>query len=113
MKPTAKEIKRRTSAALAAIQQAMSDGDDDSSVKLFVSHHLQELKAAYWKKHAGTPRPRPKKVLDLLVLRSHWGEEDEDGIDTFDFALPGEVTQYVISVRFDEDGEVDDIEMES
>src|SRR5215831_715879 len=113
MKPSTKEIQRRTTAALLAIKQAMNESDDDCSVKLFVSHHLQELDAAYWKKHAGTPRPSPKKVLDLLELRSHWGEEDEDGIDTFDFTLPGDVTQYVICVRFDENGEVEDIEMES
>ena len=118
MKPNKKEIQRRTEAALLAIKQAMSDGDEDSSVKLFVSHHLQELDAAYWKKHTGKPRPSPKNVLDLLQLRSHWGEDDEDdidedGIDTFDFTLPGDVTQYAIAVRFDEDGEVEDIEMES
>ncbi len=118
MKPRTKEIQRRTAAALLAIKQALSERDEDSSVKLFVSHHLQELDAAYWKKHAGTPRPSLKKVLELLVLRSHWGEDDDDGIDeegidTFDFTLPGDVTQYVISVRFDEDGEVEDIEMES
>jgi hypothetical protein len=111
MKSNTKEIKRRTAVALAAIQKAMDDGD--SSVTLFISHHLEELGAAYWKKHAGSPRPKPKKVLELLELRSHWGEEDEDGIETFDFTLPGKVTQYVISVRFDESGEVEDIEMES
>ena len=49
------------------------------------------------------------------MLRSHWGdeEEDEDGIDTFDFTLPEDVTDYVISVHFDEEGAVDDISMES
>lgn len=118
MKPNKKEIQRRTEAALLAIKQAMSDSDENSSVKLFVSHHLQELDAAYWEKHTGKPRPSPIKVLDLLQLRSHWGEDDEDdidedGTDTFDFTLPGDVTQYVIAVRFDEDGEVENIEMES
>jgi len=108
MKPKAKEIQRRTAAGLLAIKQAMNE-----SVKLFVSHHLQELDAAYWKKRAGALRPSPEKVLDLLELRSHWGEEDEDGIDTFDFTLPGDVTQYVICVRFNENGDVEDIEMES
>jgi hypothetical protein len=50
------------------------------------------------------------------VLRSHWGDDDdgdEEGIDTFDFTLPDEVTDYVISVRFDEDGEVESVSMES
>jgi hypothetical protein len=119
MKPNAKEVQRRTKAALRAIKQAMkNDSDEDSGVKLFVAHHLQELDDAYWKKHAGTVNPKPADVLPLLELCSHWGEDeegdiDDDGIDTFDFTLPGDVTQYVISVTFDEDGEVEDIAMES
>lgn len=113
MKHGTKEIQRRTAAALLAIKQAMNESDADSSVQLFVSHHLQELDAAYWNDHAGTPQPSPKKVLDLLEFQSHWGEEDEDSIDTFDFTLPGDVTQYVISVRFDEDGDIEEISMES
>lgn len=111
MKDSKKEVERRTAAALAAIKGAMDDGE--SSVPLFVSHHLEELDAAYWKKHAGAARPSPTKVLDLLQLRSHWGEENEDGLDVFDFTLPGDVTDYVLSVRFDDDGVIEDISMES
>ncbi len=47
------------------------------------------------------------------MLRSHWGDEDDDGIDTFDFTLPEDVTDSVISVRFDEKGQVEEITMES
>ena len=107
------EIARRTAVALAAIKQALYDGEDDSSVALFVSHHLAEIEASYWQENAGTPRPSPKQVLDLLELRSHWGAEDEDSIETFDFTLPGKATNYVIAVRFDESGNIQDIEMES
>jgi hypothetical protein len=106
-----KEIARRTAAALAAIKRSL--GEEDSAVSMFASHHVEELDAAYWKQHAGTAKPTPKQVVDLLELRSHWGDEDEDGIDTFDFTLPGDVTDYVVSVRFDEDGEVEDVSMES
>lgn len=106
-----KEIARRTAAALAAIRQALDDGD--SAVSLFASHHIDELDAAYWTKHTGTASPSAKQVVDLLELSSHWGDEDDDGIDTFDFTLPGDVTNYVVSVRFDEDGEVEDVSMES
>jgi hypothetical protein len=113
MKNRSKEIERRSAVALAAIKETMDKGEGEHSVALFVSHHLEELEAAYWKKHTGEARPSPNKVLDLLELRSHWGDEDEGGIDTFDFTLPGDVTQYVICVRFDESGDVEDIEMES
>ena len=47
----------------------------------------------------------------MLVLREHWGGDDE--IETFDFTLPEDVTDYVISVRFDESGQVEEISMES
>jgi hypothetical protein len=108
---TKKEIARRTSAALAAIKQAADDAD--SGVGMFASHHLEELPPAYWQQHAGSPKPSRERVLGLLELRSHWGGDGEDGVDVFDFTLPGEVTDYVISVRFDDNGEVGEISMES
>ena len=73
MKDGKKEVERRVAAALTAIKREMDEVEGESSVALFVSHHLEELDSAYWKKHAGTPQPSPKKVLDLLSLRSHWG----------------------------------------
>jgi hypothetical protein len=45
------------------------------------------------------------------VLQSHWGGDDE--LKTFDFTLPDDATNYLISVRFDEDGDVSGISMES
>lgn len=105
------EIARRTIAALAAIKQSADEAD--SGVTLFASHHLEELDLTYWQQHAGTPQPSRDRILDLLELRSHWGSDGENGIDVFDFTLPGDVTDYVISVRFDDDGAVGDISMES
>ncbi len=115
MKHLNKEIERRTALALADIKQMFDKGEEENSVGVFVSHHLEELGAAYWKKHAGTASPSPKKVLDLLELRSPSGEEDEDDIDidTFDFTLPGGETDYVLCVRFDENGDIEEISMES
>ena len=122
MNPNDQEVARRTSAALAAIKRSADEGGGgDFGPTLFASHHLAELDAAYWEKHAGTSRPSTRQILDLLVLRSHWGDDDDDddddegdgGIDTFDFTLPGDVTDYVISVRFDESGQVEAISMES
>lgn len=110
-----REIERRERAALAAIRQAFGI-DDESGATLFVSHHLEEIDASYWEKHLGAPKPEPIRVLDLLELRSHWGDDDGDdekGFETFDFTLPDDVTDYVISVRFDDSGKVEDISMES
>lgn len=108
-----REIKKRTEIALSAIKAAYGTTDDEFGATLFVSHHLEELDVSYWEKYLKTASPEPIRVLDILTLRSHWGDEDEDGIDTFDFSLPGEITDYVISVRFNENGSVEDISMES
>jgi hypothetical protein len=105
------EIKRRELVARAAIKCAFECDEDEVSARLFVSHHLAELDSSYWKRHLSTESPAPSAVLDLLQLRSHWGGKDE--METFDFTLPGDVTNYVICVRFDGEGEVSDIEMES
>ena len=105
------EIVRREAAARAAIKDAFDTADDEFGVTLFVRHHLRELAPIYWKKHLSSEAPEPRRVLELLVLRSHWGGDDE--IDTFDFTLPERITDYVISVAFDEDGEVSEITMES
>ena len=111
MSATPEEIKKRESAARVAITKAYGTADHEDGVTLFVSHHLEELDAAYWKKHFSTESPAAGRVLESLVLRSHWGGDDE--VDTFDFTLPGDVTNYVISVSFDEAGEVAGIAMES
>lgn len=107
------EILRRETTARAAIKQSLETGEDESGADLFVSHHLEELEGGYWQKHLGTSRPEPIRVLDILELRSHWGDDDDNGLDVFDFTLPDDVTDYVISVRFDETGEVEEISMES
>ena len=105
------EIKRREVVARAAIKRAFDAADDESDVAIFISHHLEELDSAYWKKHFSKETPPPLRILESLVLRDHWGGDDE--IDTFDFTLPEDVTDYVISVSFDEAGDVFGITMES
>jgi hypothetical protein len=105
------EIKRREAVARAAITKAYGTPDDEFGATLFISHHLEELDSGYWKKHLGTESPEPRRILELLELRSHWGGDDE--IDAFDFTLPEDVTNYVISVAFDDDGDVSGITMES
>ena len=102
---------RRETVAHDAIKTAFDTPGGESPAALFVSHHLEEMGPDYWQEHLGSATPEPRRVLDLLVLQSHWGGEAE--IDTFDFTLPEDATQYLISVRFSEDGEVAEIDMES
>ena len=113
MSDTKNEIERRTKVALDAIKQAYGTSGHELGVTGFVTHHIEELPDEYWQEHCGDTNPKPEQVLNVLVLRSHWSEEDDDGIDIFDFTVPGDVTDYVISVSFDENGEVENIVMES
>lgn len=94
--------------ALEGIKKSSGTEQGEYGIDEFVSHHLEELPQNYWEKHLGTSKPSHEQVIDLLVLRSKW--EDEE---VYDFTLPEEVTDYVVSVSFDEDGEIDDIVMES
>jgi Protein of unknown function (DUF2004) len=105
------EVEKRKSTAIAAIRDAFGTEDDEDGATLFVNHHLQEVEGEYWEKHLGTRNPEPRRVLDILVFQSHWGGDDD--LETFDFTLPDEVTDYLICVKFDPSGKVDEISMES
>lgn len=103
-----KEIKRREQEALKSIKASFGTPEQEYGVTMFAEHHIEEVEPEYWEKHLGTSKPEPKSVLDILILREHW---DEDTI--FDFTLPDETTDYVISVHFDAEGKVEEITMES
>lgn len=104
------EVEKRTELALDAIRKAYGTEAGEFSTTMFVGHHLGELPQNYWQEHTGTDEPDPAAVLGLLELKSNWGDGD---IENFDFSLPGDVTDYVLSVRFNDSGEIDEISMES
>lgn len=105
------EMKRREVVARAAIRRLVGADDEVDS---FISHNLREVKSEYWLDHTGTETPTPRQVFELLVLRDDWDLwEEEDRGKYFDFTLPGDVTQYVICVQFDDNGDVLDVVVES
>ncbi len=104
------EVEKRTKLALEAILKAYGTEAGEFSTTMFIGHHLDELPLDYWQEHTGTGAPDPAAVLGLLELKSNWGDGD---IENFDFSLPGDVTDYVLSVRFNDSGAVDEISMES
>ena len=105
-----REFERRKAAALAAIDKAVGTEAGEFGIDLFITHHLEGLPQAYWQEQLATDTPNSKAVVGLLICRSSWGEND---LEYFDFTLPGEVTDYVVSVHFDLMGKIDDIAMES
>jgi len=94
--------------ALEAIKQSSGTELGEYGIDEFVSHHLGELPKSYWDEHTGVASPKKETVIDLLVLRSKWDDEE-----VYDFTLPGDVTDYVVSVSFDDNGNIEDIVMES
>ena len=107
------EIIRREKLAIEAIRRTFGTEDGEDGANLFVSHHLDELYSEYWHKHLGTKTPDPVRILDILKLRNHWSGDDDNGLENYDFTLPDDITNYVICVSFDDEGEVGNISMES
>lgn len=95
-------------AAFDSLKKASGTEQGKHSIDEFVLHHIEQLPGSYWQQHLGTDKPSNEQVIDLLILRSKW-----DDAEVYDFTLPGDITDYVVSVSFDEDGEIDDIVMES
>ena len=106
------EIDKRQKLALSAIKQVFGTNEGEDGVNLFIEHHLDEVEKSYWKKHLNTESPEPKNILDILILDSHWGD-DEEKMENFDFTLPEDETNYMICVSFNEEGQISDITMES
>ena len=108
------ELSRRTKVALEAIKRSLGTEAGEYGATLFAAYHLDELDQSYWQAHLKTDTPAPVQVIELLCLQSHsGGDDDDDGLDTLDFALPGDVSNYILSVEFDDNGEIDEISMES
>ncbi|EPE5851656.1 DUF2004 domain-containing protein [Vibrio vulnificus] len=97
---------KKVELALEAIKASRGTESGEYGIDLFVSHHLDELHAAVWLEILGKENPNFDDILSALVVAY---VED----DVCDFTLPNDVTNYLISVSFDENGQVVDISMES
>lgn len=109
------ELAKLEAAARAHIKAVYGTPGDEYGVTLFVSHHLNEIEASYWLGHAGTATPEPHQVLDLLEFKPSCDEEEdeEEEATVLDFTLPGDVTNYLVCVEFDEAGNIVRVAMES
>lgn len=106
-------VEGREQLARIAMRAALENQQAEDSVELFIQHHLEEIEPSYWKKYCGTSTPTLVQVLSLLVLDHQWDDGDVESYDMLDFTLPDEITNYVICVSFNENGQVFDISMES
>ena len=103
----------RESLARDAIYRAYEEDHERISVALFVEHHLTEIESEYWVEYFGATNPDPRLILETLVLQTDVEDDEEEDADMLDFTLPGDATNYLICVRFDESGDVAGVSMES
>jgi hypothetical protein len=102
-------LDQRKKIAMSTIIKSCNKDD----IALFISHHIEELNEEYWEKHCGIPKPKAENVVEIIEFKTNWGEENSDNMDTLDFSLPDDITDYVISVRFSKNGKIESISMES
>lgn len=103
----------RQAIARQAIKSLYGKPEGEYGPTLFVSHHLEEIEPDYWLRTVGVQQPKPDQVLDALVLVDSWTSGGGGTVNTFDFGLPQNASNYLLSVRFGDDGQVQDVSMES
>lgn len=109
----ADKLDERQGSARQAIKSLYGKPEGEHGPTLFVSHHLNEIEPTYWLRTVGVERPKPEQVLDALLLVDSWGSGEGESVDTFDFGLPEDASNYLLSVRFGDDGQVLAVSMES
>ena len=103
------EMAETEARVFGAIASVAGTPAGEYGVDLFISHHIEEIESSYWQRHLGTSHPTREQVLKLLVFVE---DPDPDQM-TFDVTLPDGVTDYVLALRFTDQGEIEEITMES
>ena len=109
-------IDKRVAEANAALIEDLKLPGDESDVREYIEHHLEEVESEYWTKQFGESKPAIDMVASRLVVKPFWMEEALEGeadLDRVDFTLPGDITDYVLCVEYAEDGKSYEITMES
>ena len=103
--------------ALARIGLRQSyDQDSDSAVALYMAHHLEELGAETLTRMFGTAKNSvgiDAFLAATFLRRVGLYPAASGGYATFDYTIGMDETDYLLAVRFNEEGKVVGIEMES
>ncbi|HSC89784.1 MAG TPA: DUF2004 domain-containing protein [Polyangiaceae bacterium] len=101
--------------ARVAMVDEMAEGEESAS-GLYAVHHAEELPEAEWKKIFGSAPEETTEEAFLAQLRlDRVGlyPGDAERCLVLDYTLPGEVTNYVLCVSIDANGQIEAIDMES
>ena len=104
---------KKAKTALAKIKSLHGTPEGEYGPTLFVSHHLEEISKAEWMELLKTETPTSEQMLDALILIDTWSTSDDGAIDTYDFSLPDNLTNYLLSACFSADGKSIEVSMES
>lgn len=92
-------------------------GGEETAPGLYIAHHRDELSQEAWTHVFGASGPETVDVESFLaqlqLVRVGLYPGDEDRYLLLDYMLPGKVTNYLLSVSFDPDGQLAGIDMES
>jgi len=110
------KLSLRDRVARVALSEEAKAGDETAS-GLYFTHHREELPPEAWRQVFGTASPQTIDVdtflAQLELVRVGLYPGDEDRCLLLDYMLRGEVTNYLLSVSFDADGQLSGIDMES
>ncbi len=110
------KIPQLQKSAFDYLLESFNKGDDEGTVNLYMNHHLEFLERDEVEEIFGTTDIDITCFLSKLILQRigfYPDSEDEDSFAVFDITIPGNVTDNVIAVNFDSDGELTWIAMES
>ena len=92
------------------------NASNDSSTRLYLSHHLEELESDDRIQCFGTDS-KNLGITDLLaslrLKRAGFYPAGDTKIATFDYSIGPDFTDYILAVEFSADGSILDVSMES
>ena len=56
--------------AIEAIEKSSGTEEGENGIDCFISHHVEELPAEFWKKHLNTATPTTGEVISILIVPS-------------------------------------------
>jgi hypothetical protein len=104
-------------AARVAMVRDSNSGDEDAAATLYLSHHQSEFDTEELLRLFGTSTPSmadPAEMLSRLILvRVGLYPEDDDRRVLLDYSIDPNVTDYLLCVSFNAEGEPVAVDLES